>query len=113
MRGAITWLGHSTVVLELGGARLITDPLLRPRVLHLLREAPLPSDLGRFDGILISHPHHDHLDTASLRRLDPDAPVIAPPGAERTLRGSGRTVHTVVPGDEVELGGVRVRAVAA
>ena len=95
MPGVLTWLGHSTVLIELGGARLITDPLLRPRVAHLLREVPEPADLGRLDAILISHGHHDHLDPASLRRLDPDAAVVAPPAAARSLRGSGRTVHTL------------------
>ena len=34
---AITWLGHSTVLIEAGGARLLTDPVLRPRVAHLTR----------------------------------------------------------------------------
>ena len=113
MRRLVTWLGHSTVLLELGGARLITDPLVRSRVGHLLRQVDVPGDVGRLDGILLSHPHHDHLDVPSLRRLDPQAPVVAPPGAERTLRGTGRTVHTVVPGDELELGGARVQVVAA
>ena len=36
---AVTWLGHSTVLIEAGGARLLTDPVLRPRVAHLTRRA--------------------------------------------------------------------------
>ena len=48
----VTWLGHATVLLELGGARLVTDPVLRPRVAHLVREAPVPDELGRLDAIL-------------------------------------------------------------
>jgi L-ascorbate metabolism protein UlaG (beta-lactamase superfamily) len=113
MPGVLTWLGHSTVLIELDGARLITDPVLRPRVAHLLRDAAEPGDLGRLDGILISHAHHDHLDPASLRRLDPGAEVVAPRGAARTLRGTGRTVHTLGAGEAVELAGVRVEAVPA
>ena len=113
MSDRLTWLGHSTVVIEVGGARLITDPVLRPRVAHLLREVPLPGELGRFDAILVSHAHHDHLDSASLRGLDPAAPVLAPEGAARALRGSGRAVHVLAPGDEHEVAGVRVRAVHA
>ena len=113
MPGTLTWLGHSTVLLELDGARMITDPLMRPRVAHLLRQVADPADPGRLDAILISHGHHDHLDPASLRRLDPDAPVVAPPAAARSLRGTRRTVHALSAGEEVELAGVRVAAVKA
>src|SRR5215218_6019368 len=117
MRGSmsdrLTWLGHATVLLELGGARILTDPVLRPRVAHLLREAPVPGDIGRLDAILVSHGHHDHLDLPTLRRLDPSAPVLAPPHAAATLRRAGRSVHALVPGDELEIAGVRVRAVPA
>src|SRR3954469_21378796 len=80
----LTWLGHATVLLELGGARILTDPVLRPRVAHLRREVPVPGDVGRLDAILVSHGHHDHLDLPTLRRLDPSAPVLAPPDAAGT-----------------------------
>ena len=113
MDDRLTWLGHATVLLELGGARLITDPVLRPRVAHLLRGVPLPGDLGGLDGILVSHGHHDHLDVPTLRRLDRSAPVLAPPDAASALRRAGHPVRTLVPGDELEVAGVRVRAVPA
>ena len=113
MPGVLTWLGHATVLIEIDGARLITDPLLRPRVAHLLREVPEPDDLGRLDAILISHGHHDHLDPASLRRLDPHAAIVAPAAAARSLRRSGRTIHTLGVGDTVEVAGVQVQAVRA
>jgi L-ascorbate metabolism protein UlaG (beta-lactamase superfamily) len=113
MADRLTWLGHATVLLEIGGARLLTDPVLRPRVAHLVREAPLPGDLGRLDGILLSHGHHDHLDLATLRRLDHSAPVLAPPDAAWALRFGRHPVRTLVPGAETELAGVRVRAVPA
>ena len=113
MSGRLTWLGHATVLLELDGARLLTDPVLRPRVAHLVREAPLPAPLGHLDGILLSHGHHDHLDVPTLRELDLTAPVLAPPDAARSLRRAGHPVRTLVPGDEIEVAGVRVRAVPA
>jgi L-ascorbate metabolism protein UlaG (beta-lactamase superfamily) len=113
MTDRLTWLGHATVLLEIGGARLLTDPVLRPRVAHLLREAPLPGDLGPLDAILVSHGHHDHLDLPTLRRLDPSAPVLAPPDAASTLGRTGHPVRSLVPGDELEVAGVNVRAVPA
>ena len=113
MTDRLTWLGHATVLLEIGGARLLTDPVLRPRVAHLLREAPLPGNLGPLDAILVSHGHHDHLDLPTLRRLDPSAPVLAPPDAASTLRRAGHPVRSLVPGDELEVAGVNVRAVPA
>jgi L-ascorbate metabolism protein UlaG (beta-lactamase superfamily) len=105
MPGKLTWLGHSTVLLELDGVRLLTDPLLRSRVAHLRREAAVPGEIGRLDAILLSHAHHD--------RLDPEAPVVTPPAAERSLRRSGRTVHTLAAGDEMELAGLTIEAVPA
>jgi len=113
MRERLTWLGHSTILLELGSARLVTDPLLRPRVAHLRRTAALPGELGPLDGILVSHGHHDHLDLPTLRRLDRSAPVLAPPAAAWALRFARHPVRRVVPGDELELGGVRVQVVPA
>lgn len=67
----LTWLEHSTVVLDLGGVRLLTDPLLRRHVGPLVRVDPLPepAQWERPDAVLLSHLHHDHADLASLRRL--------------------------------------------
>jgi L-ascorbate metabolism protein UlaG (beta-lactamase superfamily) len=113
MADVVTWLGHSTVLLELGGARFVTDPLLRSRVVHLRRVAAVPGELGRLDAILLSHAHHDHLDKPSLRRLDPDAPMVAPPAAIRSLRSISRPVHTLDIGQTMELAGIRIEAVAA
>ncbi len=116
MGDRITFLGHSTVLLELAGARLLTDPVLRSRVLHLRRHgpAPAPEALHDLDGILISHLHGDHFDPPSLRMLDRATPVVVPRGAGATTRGLGfTTVHEVDAGQTVELAGVPVRAVHA
>jgi L-ascorbate metabolism protein UlaG (beta-lactamase superfamily) len=110
----LTYIGHATLLVELGGLRVLTDPLLRRRVLHIRRRVPLPEagDLGSLDAILISHPHHDHLDPVSLRALDPACPVVAPRGCARILRHAGvRDAIEVEPGDRVEFGGSCVEAV--
>jgi L-ascorbate metabolism protein UlaG (beta-lactamase superfamily) len=75
-----TWLGHSGLVLDLGGARLLTDPLLRTRLGVLRHRADLPAHrhVDDVDAVLLSHLHHDHADLPSLRRLG-HAPVLTHP----------------------------------
>jgi L-ascorbate metabolism protein UlaG (beta-lactamase superfamily) len=112
----LTWIGHATVLLEVGGARLLTDPLLRDRVGHLRRHAATP-DAGAtrdIDAVLVSHLHLDHLHAASLRRLRRDTAVLAPAGAGTLLRRLGFTRTTEMQvGERVEVGGAAVRAVPA
>jgi len=112
---ALTWLGHSTVVIEVDGTRLLTDPVLGRRVWHLRREAAVePRALGRIDGILLSHAHFDHLDHASLHRLDRSVPVVVPKGVGRTVRRWGfERVSEVAADDELPLGALVLRVVPA
>jgi L-ascorbate metabolism protein UlaG (beta-lactamase superfamily) len=109
----LTWLGHATVLVEVAGAALLTDPVLRPRVAHLRRQATTPVAPSRVDVILVSHAHRDHLDLPSLRLLDPMAPVVVPPGAARALRRSRRDIHELAPGQTLDIGAVQVLAVPA
>jgi L-ascorbate metabolism protein UlaG (beta-lactamase superfamily) len=111
----LRWLGHATVLVELGGVRVLTDPLLRRRILHLRRAVPLDlSELDEVDAILLSHAHYDHLDPPSLRRLPRGAEVVVPRGAGELVGRQGfETVTEVDQGDEVAVGGLRVRAVPA
>jgi L-ascorbate metabolism protein UlaG (beta-lactamase superfamily) len=111
----LTWLGHSTVVVDLEGTRVVTDPVLRARVWHLRRDAEVAADsLGRLDAILVSHLHFDHLDLRSLRRLDHELPVVVPRGAGALVRrrGFGEVVELDV-GEEIEIGTIRIRATHA
>ena len=111
----ITWLGHSTVLIQTGSVRLLTDPLLRNRVMHLRRRAPQALDPRPVDGVLVSHVHHDHLDRPSLRRVaGPSVAAVLPVGAARLLSGMPfQAVHEVRAGDAVDVGGVHVEAVPA
>jgi L-ascorbate metabolism protein UlaG (beta-lactamase superfamily) len=107
-RERIVWLGHATVLLELGGARLLTDPVLRAHVAHLRRHPPLPRDPGRLDAVLVSHLHRDHLDLPSLRRLRTGA-VIVPRGAGAVVRGA----RELAAGESVTFAHARVRGFPA
>jgi len=107
-----TWLGHSTLVLDLGGTRILTDPLLRSRLGMLRRrgDVPVHRHVDDVDAVLVSHLHHDHADLPSLRRLG-HAPVVTHPAnvpwVNRqklgVLEASGTDWVAVSPGVEVLL----------
>ena len=79
----MTWLGHSTVLVEVDGVRILTDPLVTRRLVHLRRRAPTPT-VDPVDVVLISHVHMDHLHLPSLRMTASGARLIVPEGAART-----------------------------
>ncbi|NUT37596.1 MAG: MBL fold metallo-hydrolase [Hamadaea sp.] len=116
----ISWLGHSTVLIEVSGVRILTDPLLRRRFAGLRWAVPRPAVTRnlfrgnlRVDAVLLSHLHHDHCDLPSLRLLGAPA-VVAPSGAGRWLRRRriGGVVETAV-GATVSVGEASVTAVHA
>jgi L-ascorbate metabolism protein UlaG (beta-lactamase superfamily) len=92
----VSWLGHSTALIELGPLRVLTDPLLRGRVAHLRRHVPPAEPPGRLDAVLLPHLPHEHADGPSLRRLPPEAPVLVPAGA-------GAVVRKLAVGEVLEL----------
>jgi L-ascorbate metabolism protein UlaG (beta-lactamase superfamily) len=113
---SVTYLGHATVRLDVGGARLLTDPFLRDRMIHLRRRsaAVAPEAYGDLDGVLVSHLHFDHLDVPSLRRLPRELAVLVPRGGGALLRRLGfARVRELVAGEHAEVGGVDVVAVHA
>lgn len=118
MRDEVTWAGHATVALRIGGVRVLADPLLTERVVHLRRRTPSPDPaLAAADLVLVSHAHHDHLDRRSLRRVaaaSPHAEIVTPFGTARLLRDLGwRAVHEVTPGEVLDVAGVRLRVTEA
>ncbi|HEY4609581.1 MAG TPA: MBL fold metallo-hydrolase [Ilumatobacteraceae bacterium] len=110
----VTWLGHSSVDLTVGGVRILTDPVLRMRIGHLRRRCPRPVlAAGPIDAVLISHLHHDHLDLPSLQRLA-GGPLVVPRGAGALLgRIRGHDIVEVEPGDTVDVGDARIHVVHA
>ncbi len=113
---AITWLGHATVLIEIDGMRLLTDPVLRDRIGPLARIAPSisPREIEPVDCVLLSHLHADHADAATLRAIIRSGPIIGPPAARAWLLAKGfDDVRELRPGQEMPVGGVQVRATRA
>ncbi len=113
--GRVTWLGHATALIELDGARLITDPLLRRRTAHLRRVAnPVREPLAAIDAVLVSHVHWDHFDLRSLDRLGRDVRVVVPRGAGALLARRGFSAVSELEEDEqLQVGDLVVRATHA
>ncbi len=112
----MTYVGHATVLVEMDGVRLLTDPVLRRRVGPLRRHGtdPDPRLVEDVDAVLISHLHHDHADVPSLRRLSRAVPVLASPGAGDFLSRLGfGDVRELGPGEAADVGGIRVTATEA
>jgi N-acyl-phosphatidylethanolamine-hydrolysing phospholipase D len=100
-RPQVTWINHSTFLVDLGPVRLLTDPIwseraspvpwMGPRRRH---SVPLSLDqIGRIDFVLISHNHYDHLDRDTVRRLGDRVRWFVPPGVASWLRSEG--IHRV------------------
>lgn len=112
----ITFVGHATVLVELDGVRLLTDPVLRTRLGPLRRHGPVPApeSFGRLDAVLVSHAHPDHLDRRTIRALDAAA-VVVPAGLGAAVLRATPDVEVVelrVP-ESASIGGVQITAVRA
>lgn len=96
---AATWLGHATVLLEIGGHWVLTDPVWSDRVspsptVGPKRNHAVPvelADLPELSAVLISHDHYDHLDTPTIDWLTAHQtmPVVVPLGIGAHLRTWG------------------------
>ena len=93
-----TWLGHSTVLIEIDGLRVLTDPVWGPRaspsrIAGPKRFQPVPVALRALpplDLVLVSHDHYDHLDYATIRELaKQDVPFITSLGVGAHLEAWG------------------------
>jgi N-acyl-phosphatidylethanolamine-hydrolysing phospholipase D len=125
MRPSVTWIGHATVLAQLGGINLLTDPIFSERASPFGFAGPRRhqppalalNELPHIDLVLVSHNHYDHLDEASARALaeQPGGPplFVVPLGLKDWLarRGILRAVeldwwqgHTVAtPAGELEV----------
>ncbi len=111
----LTWIGHSTVIIELGGVRFLTDPFLRDRLGPLRRRGPSvdTAAIGKVDVVLLSHAHPDHFDRRSLAGLEGDPLIVVPAGLGKVVKRMGLRARELDADERTEVGGLGVTAVPA
>ncbi|AXH99331.1 MBL fold metallo-hydrolase [Sporosarcina sp. PTS2304] len=89
---SITWIGHSTFLIQMNGLNMITDPVWAKRMgfQKRLTEPGIPlAKLPPIDYVFISHGHYDHLDFATIKRLPGDPTFFVPIGLGRSFKWRG------------------------
>lgn len=96
-RVTAAWIGHATVLINVFGITILTDPVLFPRIgirlpgftigpKRLTAPALQFHELPRIDLILLSHAHFDHFDLRTLRRFNKNTTVVTAPNTADLLR---------------------------
>jgi L-ascorbate metabolism protein UlaG (beta-lactamase superfamily) len=112
----ITYIGHSTLLIEIDGVRLLTDPLLRDWVPPLRRRGASvdPSLFQDIDAVLISHLHWDHMDIPSLKRIGQDTHLIVPYASAKLFHRRGfKNITLMSPGSITKVRGLVITATHA
>jgi len=92
---AVQWIGHATAVVEIGGERVLIDPLGRRRCRRI----------EGYSTVLVTHSHVDHLNRWTLKALEKSAHLVVPQGAADIVRDLGfAKVSEVEPGDQLAIG---------
>ncbi|MEO8079164.1 MAG: MBL fold metallo-hydrolase [Caldimonas sp.] len=101
MTPALTWIGHASVLAQIGGLNLLIDPVFSERASPLTFAGPRRqaapglalADLPPIDAVLISHNHYDHLDLETVRSLAEGAgtrpPFVVPLGLAAWFASNG------------------------
>ena len=122
----VAWLGHSTMVIRIGGKTILTDPVfsdaiypirfLAPKAFAYTRPIEI-ADLPDVDVVLLSHDHYDHLDYASIRALSVKDPLfVTPLGVGSHLKKWGVAEDRIIERDwwqDTAIGGLRLTATPA
>lgn len=118
----VSYVGHATVLVQVAGLNILTDPVWSPRASPVpfagpkrVREPGIAfDDLPHIDLVLVSHNHYDHLDAATLARLwQRDRPlIVAPLGNGAAMRSVATDLHAVELdwGEAVAAGSISVTA---
>jgi L-ascorbate metabolism protein UlaG (beta-lactamase superfamily) len=120
----VTLVNHSTVLIQMSGLNVLTDPIWSERASPFLWVGPRRhrapgvrlEELPVIDAVLISHNHYDHLDLPTLRLLTARGArtFVVPRGVAALLRAEGiGSISELDWGDNVVIGGTSVTAVPA
>jgi L-ascorbate metabolism protein UlaG (beta-lactamase superfamily) len=122
-RLTVAWIGHSTLLINFFGIRIITDPVLYERiglnVLNLFTIGPrrliAPAltfeSLPPIDLILVSHAHMDHLDTHTISKFDREIPIVMAKNTVDVIEDFGfQQIYELDWGQWTEAAGVRIEA---
>lgn len=116
----VTWFGHSTILLELDGQRVLIDPVFGPRASPVSWAGPRRwyspplalAELPPLDAVLISHDHYDHLDRPTISELKDRSPLfIVPLGVASHLAYWGVPAAHIIEvdwWDKTKVGGLEV-----
>ena len=115
---SLIWYGHSTVHIQLGTSNILLDPVLSERTSPVSFAGPRrfsemalrAEDLPQIDVVFLSHDHYDHLDYASIRRIDARVShYVLPLGVDSYLRGWGvdpEKLHPLAWWESIRIGDV-------
>ncbi len=120
----VGWVGHATVLINVYGTTILTDPVLLKRLappylggqrnlgIRRITECPCEfEDLPPIDLVLLSHAHHDHWDTASLKFFDDSTDAIIPRQTRDLIpKGHFKEVTELDWGQSTNVGELTVRA---
>jgi L-ascorbate metabolism protein UlaG (beta-lactamase superfamily) len=115
---SLTWIGHATFVLRLGGKLVATDPIWSEKISGVVTRRAPPGvaleAMPKLDVVTVSHNHYDHLDLPTLKRIGPDPLYVTLLGNGSLLQKAG--LPNVVELDwwqSHEVGGLTITAVPA
>jgi L-ascorbate metabolism protein UlaG (beta-lactamase superfamily) len=89
---ALTWIGHASYLVSLGGRSILLDPVFSERLALLPRNVPpglARGDLPKIDLVCITHNHRDHMDAPSLRLIGTEPVYVVPLGLGGWFRRAG------------------------
>lgn len=111
---SVTWIGHSTTLINLNNTLIYTDPIFSERIIIVKRKIKLPAEKYSFpkaDVILISHNHYDHMDIPTIELIGRNALIITPKKAGEPLKKRGFNVKEMMWNEKLRYRGLEIVSV--